>query len=229
MLRNRDVSRMFPRSSLLIDASLSSTGSSEASSPASTVLSKRYDILPSVPPHFVSFAWRYLAFTRSVRSPADECAAEAWSWSPGDSGREFHEETTGAPKFLGNPDCPFAHVQSTPAGLPAPDHCGAAAWPLVCQQQRLPRRVFRRSIAWLSDWLSTLRSAGYPVTTQDSLPAAGQALPDGLCTRRVPLKSFRVASLHLILLSQASWRNDIDRGDSRCPLKLVRIQALRDR
>jgi hypothetical protein len=180
-------------------------------SPASAVLSRRYDILPSVPPHFVSFAWRYLAFTRSVRSPADECAAGAWSWSPGDSGREFHEETTGSPKFLGTPPCPFAHVQSTPAGLRTPDHCGAAAWPLVCQQQRLPRRVFRRSIAWLSNWLSTLRSAGYPDTTQDSLPAAGQALPDGLCTRRVPLKSFRVVSLHLILPSQASWRNDIDR------------------
>src|SRR3954469_9160654 len=28
--------------------------------------------------------------------------------------------------------------------------------------------------------LSTLRSAGYPNTTQDSLPAAGQALPDGI-------------------------------------------------
>ena len=53
---------------------------------------------------------------------------------------------------------------------------------------------FRRSIAWLSDWLSTPRSAGYPDTTQDSLPAAGQALPDGLFTRRVPLKGFRFAS-----------------------------------
>jgi hypothetical protein len=142
-------------------------------------------------------------FTRSVRSPTDECAAEAWSWSPGSSSRDFHEETTGSPKFLGNPHCPFAHVQSTPAGLPAPDHCGAAAWPLVCEQQRLPRKVFRRSIAWLSDWLSTLRSAGYPGTTQDSLPAASQALPDGLFTRRVPMKSFRFAFLHLILLSQA--------------------------
>jgi len=151
-------------------------------------------------------------FTRSVRSPADECAAEAWSWSPGISSRDFHEETTGAPKFLGNPHYPFAHVQSTPAGLRAPDHCGVAAWPLVCEQQRLPRKVFRRSIAWLSDWLSTLRSAGYPGTTQDSLPAAGQALPDGLCTRRVPMKSFRVVSLHLILPSQASWRNHIDRS-----------------
>src|SRR5205814_1500986 len=37
------------------------------------------------------------------------------------------EETAGSPKFLGNPNCPFAHVQSTPAGLLAPDHYGAAA------------------------------------------------------------------------------------------------------
>ncbi len=39
--------------------------------------------------------------------------------------------------------------------------------------------------------------------TQDSLPAAGQALPDGLYTRKVPTKGFKVASLHLIPLSQA--------------------------
>ncbi len=45
--------------------------------------------------------------------------------------------------------------------------------------------------------------AGSPRTTQDSLPAAGQALPDGVFTRRVPTKSFRVVSLHLFLLSQA--------------------------
>jgi hypothetical protein len=82
----------------------------------------------------------------------------------------------------------------TPAGLRAPDHYSAAAWPLVCEQQRLPRWVFRRSIAWLSDSLSTLRRVGYPTTTQDSLPAAGQALPDGLSTRRIPTKGFRFAS-----------------------------------
>ena len=104
------------------------------------------------------------------------------------------EETTGSPKFLGNPDCPFAHVQSTPAGLLAPDHYDAAAWPLVCEKQRLPRKVFRRSIAWLSDSLSTLRRTGHPATTQDSLPAAGQALPDGLFTRKVPMKGFKVVN-----------------------------------
>jgi hypothetical protein len=49
-----------------------------------------------------------LASTRSFRSPADECAAGAWSWSPGSSGRDFAEETTGSPKFLGNLDRPFA-------------------------------------------------------------------------------------------------------------------------
>src|SRR5262245_2511795 len=148
--------------------------------------------------------------TRPLRSPADECTAEAWSWSPGVSGRALVAETAGSRKFLGHPDCPFAHVQSTPAGLRSPDHGGGAAWPLGSQKQRLPRKVFRRSIAWPSDWLSTLRRAGYPHPTQDSLPAAGQALPDGLSTRRVPLKGFR-ALLHLIPLSQASCRNQIDR------------------
>ena len=98
--------------------------------------------------------------------------------------------------------------------MAAPDHCGAATWPLVCEKQRLPRKVFRRSIAWLLDWLSTLRSAGCPHPAQDSLPAAGQALPDGRPTRKIPLKGFRVVSLHLIPLSQASCRNHIDRPQS---------------
>ena len=80
----------------------------------------------------------------------------------------------------------------TPAGLLAPDHYGVAAWPLVCPQQRLPRKVFRRSIAWLSDSLSTLRRARYLTTTQDSLPAVGQTLLDGLSTRKVSLKGFKV-------------------------------------
>jgi hypothetical protein len=97
--------------------------------------------------------------------------------------------------------CTCSHP--TPAGLLAPDHNGTAAWPLVSEKQRLPREGFRRSIAWLSDSLSTLRRTGYPATTQDSLPVAGQALLDGLSTRKVPTKGFKVVSLHLILLSQA--------------------------
>src|SRR3954452_18164348 len=46
--------------------------------------------------------------------------------------------------------------------------------------RRLPRlSSFRGSIARPAHWLSTLRGAGRPGTTQDSLPAAGQALPGG--------------------------------------------------
>ena len=63
---------------------------------------------------------------------------------------------------------------------------------MVIEGQRLPRKVFRRSIALLSDSLSTLRSADYSNTTQDSPPVAGLALLDGLSTRRVPLKGFKV-------------------------------------
>ena len=53
--------------------------------------------------------------------------------------------------------------------------------------------------------LSTLNSTAFglavyasqgrlPDTTQDSLPVAGQALLDGLFTRKVPMKGFRVVS-----------------------------------
>src|SRR5262249_8906201 len=59
----------------------------------------------------------------------------------------------------GEPQLSVCHGQSTPAGLLAPDHYGAAAWPLVSEQQRLPRKVFRRSIAWRSDSLSVLENS----------------------------------------------------------------------
>ena len=129
------------------------------------------------------------------RSPADECTARAWSWSPGVSGRDVAEETAGSPKFLGNLNHPFAHVPNRRR-----QDC---LHQTITVQQRGPWSskgkgshdwVFRRSIAWLSDSLSTLRSAGYPTTTQDSLPAAGQALLDGVLTRKVPMKGFRSAN-----------------------------------
>ena len=44
-----------------------------------------------------------------------------------------------------------------------------------------------------------------PDPTQDSLPVAGQALLDGLSTRRVPTKGFKSCCPYIsILLSQAS-------------------------
>src|SRR6516164_4863006 len=118
-----------PRSDLPADASLPSTGSSGASSPASSVLSRRYDFLPPVPPHFVSFAWRYLRVHSLGSLPGGRVHRRGPELLTRSPGRELAEEATGSRKFLGNPDCPFAHVPSTPAGLRSPDHRGGAAWP----------------------------------------------------------------------------------------------------
>src|SRR5271157_1692005 len=56
------------------------------------------------------------------------------------------------------------------------------AWrgPRVTQRRRLTTMAFRGSITRRLISLSTLRSGGYPLATQDSLPAAGPALPDGI-------------------------------------------------
>ena len=100
------------------------------------------------------------------------------------------------------------HMFQTDAGRTAHTRpFSAAAWPLVIKRQRLPRKVFRRSIAWLSDSLSTLRNADYSNTTQDSLPVAGQALLGGLSTRMVPLKGFRVVNYISSSFPKLAWRN----------------------
>ncbi len=199
-------STCFPRLSLLTDASLSSTGSSRASSPASSVLSKRYDALPpsrrtsfpslggtSVP--LVVFAPKRTSeplglelVTRclhpGVRRGANRVLPSSWGTNR-----------------------PFAHVP-----IRRRQDClhqtitVAAAWPLVIEGQRLPRKVFRRSIAWLSDSLSTLRSAGYPRPTQDSLPVAGQALLDGVSTRKIPMKGFRFVIYISFPSLKLTWR-----------------------
>ena len=100
----------------------------------------------------------------------------------------------------------------TPAGLLASDHCDTTARPLVCIKQRLPRKGFRSSITWLSDSLFTLRGVSYLSTTQNSLPVAGQALPDGISTRKVPMKGFKVVDYISFPLPKLSWRNCIDRS-----------------
>ena len=81
----------------------------------------------------------------------------------------------------------------TPAGLLAPDHKVQQRGPWSSKGKGSHDWVFRRSIAWPSDSLSTLRGVSYLSTTQNSLPIAGQALPDGISTRKVPMKGFKGA------------------------------------
>ena len=110
----------------------------------------------------------------------------------------------------------------TPAGLLAPDRYSAAARPLVLVWQRLPRKVFRRSIALLSDSLSTLRDVDYSGTTQDSLPVAGQALLDGLLTRKIPMKGFKAVDYISFSFPRLSWRKRGARVEFACRVRTCR-------
>jgi len=70
-------------------------------------------------------------------------------------------------------------------------------------------------MAWLPDSLRApstelgrLRGAGHPYTMQDSLTVVGQALPDGIPTRRGSAERFQPQLLIDFPLSRASWRNE---------------------
>ena len=153
----------------------------ESRSPASTILSGRYDFLSPVSPPFVAFGWRYhtgrlvVRFHRPKTSkPIDPEVSGAAPPPP-----RFPLETTGSPKFSGNPYCLFAMVSDSGRKVDFRLYETTTRPPLL-RRRRLPQGNFRSSIAWLPDSLSTLRRKGHPFTAQDSLPSAGQAFPDGL-------------------------------------------------
>ena len=86
---------------------------------------------------------------------------------------EMSVETDGSPKFLGTPRVPWP-CSSTPAGSVTPGHCGVPTRSPRLTRARTPTMIFRGSIARPGHYASQGES---PPPTQDSLPAAGQALP----------------------------------------------------
>jgi len=177
------------------------------------VLSRRYDALqPSRRTSFPSFGGTSDALARFApwRTSAPPRPGVGNPVSP--AGNSPRSEQ-GSPKFLGNHDCPFAH-----GPIRRRQDC---LHQTITVQQRGPWSskgkgshdwVFRRSIAWLSASLSTLRSADYSNTTQDSLPVAGQALLDGLLTRKVPMKDFKVVVYISFPLPRLAWRKRCNLG-----------------
>ena len=119
--------------------------------------------------------------SRFARSAAERCRGRSSGVGhPVSPAGLLSMETTGSPTFLGNPDCALA-LFSDPGRT---DGIRPVSMP-----RHGPHSVhgkgsciysFRGSITRLRHWLSTLRRPGHPDTTQDSLPVAGQALPDGL-------------------------------------------------
>ncbi len=128
------------------------------------------------------------------------------------------EKAKGPPRFLGNPR--ERALFSDPGGIACarPSRRRDAAFRSVNNVGS--RRLYssRGSIARPAHWLSTLRSPGRPGTTQDSLPAAGQALPDGdWCPAGFQRK---VSALQCIPLSQAFLAHErlvYSRADTSTP------------
>ena len=181
---------------------LPSRGSSGVSSPRSPVLSVDSDCSASIPPHFIAFAWRYLASYRLRVHP---------SGTPRVIGprpfllrgphRISRKERISPPRFLGNPFVCMP-CSLTPVDTQTRPHSVHTLSPSALSKASAPHCGFRGSITRPAHPLCTLRSGGRPRTTQHSVPVAGQPYRFGTCTRRVAMKGFQ-SFRSSILLSQA--------------------------
>ena len=209
-------STCFPRPSLPTDASLSSTGSSGASSPASSVLSKRYYFLPLIPPHFVAFVWRYLNVSLVVFAPrrTSEPPKPGVGHPVSPSGISLRKRQD-LPSSWRTPIVRL-HMLQSDSGRTADTR------PLRCSSVALGTKTAKAPTKGLSKLNSmafglAVYACALPRPTQDSLPAAGQALPDGLSTRKVPMKGFKVVqnfSSPSPKLLGAIWSTDAAKTDN---------------
>ena len=161
-----------PHNSSMIRRALPSVGSLRSGSPASTLLwLAPTPCRPSRRTSFPSLGGTVPCPSRMTRSVGTPPSSGFGKPVPN---RQRHTETTGSPRFLGSP-LGYMPCSKTPVGRRR-----QATGRLSCclphlLRRRLPRRVqFRGSITQPATMLSTLRSQGYPCTTQDSLPAGGQ-------------------------------------------------------
>src|SRR5215210_2357515 len=164
----------------------------------------RSDSPPSLSPRFVAFAWRYHPCV-AVRSRRPGRTAGGLGVGDPVPAPDMSVETAGSPRFPGTPRVPWP-CSPTPAGPDTPGPLRrAGAAPAFDKSKgsrddlsRLNRTAWALAV-YASQWES-------PPPTQDSLPAAGQALPGGIrATRRVPLKGFRVRVSSSF--PELSWRN----------------------
>ena len=162
----------------------------------------------AISPHFVSFAWRYLNVHSLCSLPGGRVHRQRPGvGNPVSPAGISPRRQTGSPKFLGNLNCPFAMFQSD-AGRTA------CTRPLRCSSVALGHRRAKAP----TKGLSTLNSMAFGLAVYASQcgllqhharlasscwsGSTGRAFhPQGSDER------FQSCSLHLIPLSQASWRN----------------------
>jgi hypothetical protein len=168
-------------------------------SPASTVLSRHYDFLTPLPPRFVSFAWRYHGSARHVSSlpPPPNAKRRARGWLPGIPIRVCFRGDDRISQVPGEPPFPFAHaLRPRPADAPL-TKAGRSRGPRYGNDEGADDKRLSRLNRMASGLAAYVSRAWLPAPAQGSLPGAGQALLNGLSTRRAPLKGFQLTSCSL--------------------------------
>ena len=177
------------------------SGPTGCRSPSSSVLSRHYDFLPPVPRHFVAFVRRYHAIALVLSFSRGKCHHVSLELLTRYSFRDGRWRRQDLPSSWATPIVRLLMFFDSGEPVCSRPSFGAIAWPPLRERQRLSQRQdFRSSITWLSDslrapcgaWSASSRSL--PYATQDSLPAVGQTLPDGLSTRRVTIEGFKFTS-----------------------------------
>jgi hypothetical protein len=152
----------------------------------------------SIPPRFVSFAWRYRGCARSfaptgLRTPS--ACGPGLLGHPG-SCRDLTAEITGFSQVPGRAllcTCPGLIPRGTLDARPLRRRgCCLPFTP----RRRLPEQLASRGcLPRPAHSLSTLRHAGYPDATQDSLPVGGHPLPGRIHTYWARFEGFQFLSI----------------------------------
>lgn len=140
---------------------------------------------PEIPPMRLLFA------PRRIDAPRRRAGVVSFCGFPNHTSVSGKDGTSQVP---GEPQCPHAPLFD-PGGTLKSGHFGSRILPSANWTASASTFVlFRGSITRPACSLSTLRSRGYPRTTQDSVPAAGQLYRRSLVTPWVPSQGFSLAT-----------------------------------
>jgi len=152
----------------------------EGSFPRFIATMRHCDSLPPISPHFVSFAWRYHRCDRCSPPPARDRAVDQPGVGKPGLQSAVTTEMAGSLRFPSDPHVP-APCSRTPVGPmhARPLRCLGAAPACVNNGGSRDEKILglNRTALGLTLYASQLK---FPSPTQDSLPAAGQALPGGI-------------------------------------------------
>ena len=167
------------------------------------------DVLPTIPPRFVAFAWRYHGVHSCFVPVAVGCASAGLELVSRCPTGNLTVETAGLPRFLGNP------LSLCRVLRPRQDRAHQA----IAVRRHGPRYVHNEGshefqlsrLNRTALGLAVYASSGAVARTRRKTrfrPLA-KRYRTGLATRRVPLKGFRGASYISSSFPKLSWRKDI--------------------